>query len=202
MINLLPPEVKENFFYARRNAVLARWVLGIGTGLAGVVVVVAVGMLFLRHTITDYTINNNSAATLLKSQNVSQTQGQVQDISNNLKLMVKVLSREVLFSKLLTKIGSVLPKGSVLTSLNIAQTTGGIDIEAAATDYQTGSQVQVNLADPNNQIFSKADLVSIQCQAAGTGGAAFSSAYPCKVQIRAQFATNNPFLFINNGAKP
>jgi hypothetical protein len=117
----------------------------------------------------------------------------VEAISNNLKLVVKVLSREVLFSKLLTQIGSTLPKGAVLTSLNIAQTTGAIDLEAGAIDYDSAAQIQANLRDPNNKIFSKADLVSIQC----TG----SSAYPCKVQIRAQFASNNPYLFINNGAK-
>jgi len=201
MINLLPPETKENFFYARRGAQLLRWVAGIGVGLAGVVIMTCVGMVFLRHTTTEYARNNSSAATLLKSQNVSEAQSKVEDISNNLKLVVKVLSREVLFSKLLTQIATALPRGSVLTSLNIGQTSGGIDIEAAATDYQTGSQVQINLADPNNKIFSKADLIAIQCQAT-TGGVAFSANYPCKVQIRAQFAANNPFLFINNGAKP
>ncbi|HSW65602.1 MAG TPA: hypothetical protein VLI54_00495 [Bacillota bacterium] len=201
MINLLPPETKENFFYARRNAQLLRWVCGIGIGLAGIVIVSLVGMVFLQRTTTDYERNNSSAATLLKTQNVSEAQATVEDISNNLKLVVKVLAREVLFSKLLTQIATVLPRGSVLTSLNIGQTTGGIDIEAAATDYSTGSQVQANLADPNNKIFSKADLILIQCQAT-TGGVAFSANYPCKVQVRAQFAANNPFLFINSGATP
>ena len=90
-----------------------------------------------------------------------------------------------------------MPPGSSLTGLNIAQVTGGIDITAGASDYNTASQVQVNLADPNNKIFSKADIVGINC-ASGSSGS-----YPCTVTIRALFAANNPYLFINSGsAKP
>ncbi|HSX16900.1 MAG TPA: PilN domain-containing protein [Patescibacteria group bacterium] len=200
MINLLPPATKENFFYARRNVTMLQWLAGIAVGVAGIALVIGGGWLFLHQAVTDYSKGNDAAAAQLKSLNTAGVQKQVEDISNNLKLVVKVLSREVLFSKLLTQIGSVLPRGAVLTGLNIAQTSGGIDLEAAATDYQAAAQIQLNLQDPNSKIFSKADLVSIQCQATSGSGAAFSSTYPCKVQIRAQFATNNPYLFVNNTA--
>ncbi|HYH36468.1 MAG TPA: hypothetical protein VD706_03145 [Candidatus Saccharimonadales bacterium] len=47
------------------------------------------------------------------------------------------------------------------------------------------------MADPKNKIFSKADIVSITCSDD-------NSDYPCTINIRALFAPNNPFLFINN----
>lgn len=193
MINLLPPESKEDFFYARRNIRLLRWVAGLAVGVFGMFLVIGGGWVFLQQAANDYSHGNAAAAAQLNNLNTASVQKQVEEISNNLKLAVKVLSREILFSKLLTQIGTVLPRGAILTGLNIAQTTGGIDLEAAATDYQSAAQIQVNLQDPANKIFSKADLVSIQCQSAG--GGASSTTYPCKVQIRAQFSANNPFLF-------
>lgn len=196
MINLLPPPVKDNYHYARRNTALLSWLVGVSLGTVGIAVVIAAGWVFMRQTVNDYVAENAGTATQLKSQNVSQVQSQVEGISSNLKLVVKVLSREVLFSKLLTQIGSALPGGAVLTGLNITQTTGGIDLDAAAKDYQTASQIQINLADPANKIFSKADLESIQCQAGASGA---SAAYPCQVKIRAQFATNNSFTYISQG---
>ncbi|HSX33261.1 MAG TPA: hypothetical protein VLF91_02915 [Candidatus Saccharimonadales bacterium] len=196
MINLLPPTTKENYRYARRNTTLLHWLVGIAIGVAGIGLVVGGGWIFLHQTVQAYRANNSSTSSQLRAQNVTQVQKNVEDISNNLKLVVKVLSREVLFSQLLTQIGSALPNGAVLTGLNITQTTGGIDLDAAAKDYQTASQIQINLADPSNKIFSKADLESIQCQPGGTGLAAI---YPCSVQIRAQFAPNNSFTFIRQG---
>ena len=79
MINLLPSEAKENFFYARRNARLLRWVVGIAAGLIGVMIITGVGTVVLNRTTADYERNNSSASTLLKTQNVSAAQAKVQE---------------------------------------------------------------------------------------------------------------------------
>ncbi|MGC1176796.1 MAG: hypothetical protein WA843_01890, partial [Candidatus Saccharimonadales bacterium] len=131
---------------------------------------------------------------LLRKEKFAGTQTQIQDISNSFKLAVKVLGQEVLFSQLLKQIGTAIPPNASLTGLTIAQTQGGIDIAAIATDYTTATQVQVNLADPANKIFTKADITSITCDTAN----AQDPRYPCTVNIRALFAANNPFLFINS----
>jgi len=123
---------------------------------------------------------------------VARIQKRVEDISGSLKLVVQVLSREILFSTLIRQIGSAIPAKASLTGLSISKVTGGIDLTAIASDYDTATQVQVNLKDPANKIFDKADIVNVTC----TGAAASDPAYPCTVTIRAQFASNNPFLFI------
>jgi len=133
---------------------------------------------------------------VLNKQKYSQTKKQVSDISGSFKLVVQVLSQEVLFSQLLKQIAATIPPNAYLTGLNISQTKGAIDISAAATDYKTATQVQVNLADPNNKIFSKADINNIEC-----GVNVQDPKYPCTISIRALFAQNNPFLFINSKGK-
>ena len=150
----------------------------------------------MQQTSNTYTKQIAIANEKLKEQKLSEVQKEVTDISNNLKLVVQVLSREVLFSKLLKQLATVTPSNAVLTNLGIQQTTGGIDITAKTTDYTAATQLQVNLADPKNKIFSKADIVSITCNEQPG-----KSPYPCTVNIRALFSDNNPFLFINQGKK-
>ena len=186
MINLLPPEVKRNYRYARLNVVL------IGLGVIG-----TYGLLIIHRSKTSYNDQISTIQTQLKKDKLDQTNQQVQDISSSLKLAVKVLSNEVLFSKLLQQVGAVMPNGSILTGLTITQLKGGIELTAQSTNYTTATQIQVNLADPQNQIFSKVDIESIQCGA----GSSNTGNYPCRVQLRALFNAKNPFLFVNQGNK-
>ena len=193
MINLLPPETKNAYYYARRNRTLLRWVSACVFCLAGGVLLAGGGYLYLNRSITDTNRQIAYSNHQLQVQNLSSVQKQVTTISNNLKLTVQVLSQEILFSKLLKQLASVTPSNAILTNLSIGQTQGGVDITAQTADYNAATQLQVNLADPKNQIFSKADIVSIACSSGNT-----SSKYPCTVTLRALFATDNPFLFIND----
>lgn len=199
MINLLPPELKTGYVYARRNVVLRKWIAIFVIALVGLGAIATYGLLTIKQSTVRY--NHQIAATeaTFQKEKSAETQKQVQDISNNFKLVVKVLSQEVLFSQLIKQIAATIPNKANLTGLTINQVQGGIDISANATDYQTATQVQVNLSDPHNKIFAKADIDSITCDSTAGGSAQF----PCKVDIRALFAANNPFLFINNkSAKP
>jgi hypothetical protein len=201
MINLLPPETREHFLYARRNTGLVRWMLAFTLGIVGIGLVVGFGQLYIGNSIKTYTQQAEVTRAQLKEQKLDETQARVTEISSSLKLAVQVLSRQILFSKLIQQIGAAIPSGASLTDLRIAKLEGGIDLEFAATDYQTGTQVQVNLKDPANKIFDKADLVNINCSA----NAASDPVHPCQVIIRASFAKNNPFLFItptSTGVKP
>ena len=159
--------------------------------ITGVAIVVGFGWLYMNQAINTNAQQKALTESHLKEQKLEETQAKVADISNNLKLVTQVLGQEVLFSKLLEQIGSVMPKDAVLTDMNIAKTTGGIDIKAAAVDQATATQVQVNLQDPANKIFEKVDILSITC-----GGASYGGKYPCAVQLRASFNSCNQFLFV------
>jgi Tfp pilus assembly protein PilN len=194
MINLLPPEVKQGYRYARFNVGLRRWVLLCLVALIGMGGLATYGLLTLQQSTNNVSEQIASTQAAFQKENFSGTQTQVQDISNSFRLVVKVLGQEVLFSELIKQIAAAIPANANLTGLNIGQTTGGIDISAEAMDYNTATQVQVNLADPANKIFSKADIVSITCN----NTTATNPQYPCTVNLRALFAVNNPFLFINS----
>ncbi len=203
MVNLLPPEVKQSYYYARHNANILHWLSALVIGLLILAGIGTYGWIKIHNSTTYSKKQIASLQTQLKKENLSAIQQKVIAINDDFALVVKVLSQEVVFSKLLTNMAYAMPAGSNLTKLSIDNTAAGsgLDITAETTNYQTGTQVEANLSDPANGIFSKADLVSISCS--GNLASLPDPAYPCTVRIRAEFAKNNQFLFINQtGKKP
>ena len=192
MINLLPNDYKQSIRYARLNTQLLHWLGGMLVGISGIALVVIGGQLYIKQSVKTYRGQVSQLQSSLANQKMADTQKRVEDISSSFKLVNQVLSKEILFSRLLQQIGAVMPPGSSLQGLSIGSLEGGIDLQAVASDYQTATQVQVNLQDPANQIFEKADILSIACSTTK----ATDPRYPCQVTIRALFAKNNPFTFV------
>lgn len=196
MINLLPPDIKSSYDYAGRNVHAVKWVIALAIVFVGLLGLGTTGYIYMQHLSSDYQKQITTKQQSLEDQKLEETQKAAKDISNSLKLAVTVLSKEVLFSKLLSRLGAVTPANVRLSSLNISETTGAIDIIASSANYQSATQLQVNLADPDNKIFSKADIISVNCSSNPS-----NTGYPCTVTVRALFADDNPFLFINSGAR-
>lgn len=197
MINLLPPQTKQGYRYGMANIKLVRWMVSGVIAIVGLGIIGTYGWLSLHQNITHYQAEVASTKEILKKEKQKETYAEVQNITNSFKLVVQVLSKEVLFSKLLSSMATAMPSGSYLSDLTIAKAQGALDITAQTTNQQTATQVQVNLADPDNKIFAKADIVNISC----TTKNAKDPTHPCTVTIRALFADNNPFLFINQKQK-
>jgi Tfp pilus assembly protein PilN len=202
MINLLPGDYKDNIACARRNRTLLNWTVALVLALALMGTIIAGGYLFMRHSISQQSEQSASAKQQLKDDQLDETKAKIDEISSNTKLVLQVLSREVLFSKLLKQLGASLPPGTTLQSINIDKVQGGITLKALARDIQSATQIQINLADPNNRIFQKADIESIICgpktQSSTQTDTTASQLFPCSVQLRALFAKDNPYVYISN----
>ena len=197
MLNLLPEEHKKAYKYAKANVKIGNWIAVFVITILGLLAIVTYGLINMQSASVTYQKHIVLMNKTLSSENLNYTKQEVVNISSSLRLAVQVLSHEVLFSKLLQQIGSVMPTGTVLTGLNIDQTTGGLNLTAASTNYQSATQMQVNLTSPPSSIFSKVDIISINCPSGTTSNG--SLGYPCTVNLRALFNTNNQFLFINQG---
>lgn len=201
MINLLPPDIKENYRYARRNTRMIKWVVAFSFALVGLAALSVGGIFYLDQTASSYDSQVQAQQDILKSQDQAGTQKQVKEVSDSLKLVVDVLSQQVLYSKLLEQLATIIPEDAALANLNINQVQGALDITANTADYTSATQLQVNMADPANKIFNKADIVNIACNT-DSQGAESAQRYPCTVTVRALFSADNPFLFVNNKATP
>ncbi|MGI9027737.1 MAG: PilN domain-containing protein [Candidatus Saccharimonadales bacterium] len=200
MINLLPHDIKQDIMYARRNTKLRTWIIAAIVSLTGVGFIVIGGLIYMKQSVNSYTSQVNQSREGLKSQQLEETQKRVEEISTNTKLTVQVLSREILFSKLIRQIGSALPAGTALQSLKIDTVKGGIQLNAQAVDFDAGARLQLNLQDPKNGVFEKADINSINCASTTTNSSSTTSEqtrrYPCDVNLRALFGKNNSYVYI------
>lgn len=186
MINLCPQEYKNNIKYARYNTTILKWLGGIIAIITILISTVLAGQLYLLSETNKYASLNSAIEQQLKDKDLDGTLKTIEAISGNLKLIVQVLSKQVVFSELIKQVGAVMPENTVLSDIEISKVDGGIDLTADAKDHATATQIQINLADPNNKLFEKVDLVSINCD--GT-----NPQYPCKATLRALFAKNTPF---------
>ncbi len=193
MINLLPTDFKQEISYARRNTRLRHWILACGAALLGLLLITAAGWLFMQQSIHSYSKQIAEGRQSLQAQNVDETQKKVEEISSSTKLTVQVLSREILFSKLIRQIGSALPDNTALNSLQIDGVEGGIQLNASAIDFNAATQLQVNLQDPKNGVFEKADINSITCAEQSDKPVRL----PCAVTLKALFGKNNSYVYIN-----
>lgn len=198
MINLLPPGLKRAYRFARRNVTLRRWIFANIVAFIGLVVIGASGYFYLGQISKSYDNQISTTTESLAKQNLAQTQKEAKEINSNLKLAVEVLSKQVLFSKLLEQLGTLVPNNATLSDFEINQADSAIDITARTADYNAATQLQVNMADPANKIFDKADIVSISCAEGTNANSPQASKYPCTVTIRALFTKENPYLFIND----
>lgn len=196
MINLLPTDTRDNLLYARRNTKLLRWIIAISIGIVGLLAVTIMGLFYMEYSTNQIQKQVELSRAELKTQKLEETQKQAENMSNSFKLVTQVLSKQIIFSEVLRQVGAVMPSGASLANLSIEQLQGGIDLQVVAEDYQTATQVQVNLQDPANKLFEKVDIVSVSCadgQDQDTQGD-----YPCTGSYRALFTDNSPFLFLNN----
>lgn len=191
MINLLPSETRQDMLYARKNSSLRKWLTYMIFALIGALIIVGVGVFYLSQTTKSLEKETTQSRDSLQAQKIDETQKEVEQTSNNVKLTIQVLSREILFSKLLNQLGAALPADTALQQLQIDKVQGGLTIIAQAADINAATQIQVNLQDPTNKIFEKADIENITCDPKP------GDTYGCVVQLRALFSKDNPFLFIS-----
>ncbi len=192
MINLLPTEQKHQLLYAKRNRSLLHWCMAAGIAIAGIGGMVVFGQLYIakaeenmQNTVENTTARITSAA--LESSNK-----EYESLASGVKTVVQILQKQLLFSQLVPKIGSVLPDGAVLTGLTLTSGDVALDLQIETTSANTASQTQVNFADPKNQLFDKADIVSISCEDEG------DDPYPCNLSMRALYKSDASFLFLNS----
>src|SRR5690606_38240987 len=135
MINLLPPEYKKTLFYSKRNRTMSRWVIALFIALIFTLVIIAVGWIYLDQSVKREAKSIEETEAILKQQDIEKTTARVNEISNNTKLVLDVLSKEILFSKLIRQLGASLPPGTALESITLEELEGGMTIQASARDF-------------------------------------------------------------------
>ena len=192
MINLMPAESKSAIVYARRNTRLIHWTIGCVGIIIAMGATVILGGVYIDNSKHNLSTSIEQTKTTISTQKLDKVQAQAQSLSGGVKLIVQVLSKEIQFSKLLQQLGSLMPAGATLGNIQLSnKVNGALDLTANAIDYQSATQVQVNLQDPKNNLFDKVDTISVSCtdgsSSSNSGSSAVASRYKCQILVRALF---------------
>lgn len=191
MINLLPGDYKLRGHYNRLNTRLIRWLLASLAIIIGLALILGAGWLYLDHQTSNLNHSITTTQQQLADQDLDQVRKKAKEISQNVGIINKVLHREIRFSSLLDEVSRVMPTGTILNSLVLSdKVSGAIDLNVSAKDSSAATQVAVNLGDPKNNLFAKADIISVNCSSQ-------SIDYPCSINLRALFDNKTAERFIN-----
>ncbi|HET7528973.1 MAG TPA: hypothetical protein VFJ84_01955 [Candidatus Saccharimonadales bacterium] len=198
MINLLPPSYADAIRYGRQNSVLRRWLIGTAIAIGGLIVIIASGWLYINQQANGLQKNIDATNQQLQAQNLAKVQKDAKEITGDVNVIDKLLSQEIRFSELIQAIGDIMPPGTSLGTLSLSNVVaGGVDLTANAADGASVAQIAANLSDPKNQLFTKADIVSVNCDNNP------NQAYPCTVILRVLFSPSaqTRFLSVPSGDK-
>jgi len=201
MINLMPDASKQDIRYARYNARLVRWTVGCLIVIAIMLATVVFGAVYIDSTKSSLSTSIEQSKTTIATQKLESVQKEAEELSQGVKLIVQVLSKEVQFSKLLQQIGALMPSGATLGEIQLSsKVNGALDLTANAVDYQTATQVQVNLQDTKASLFEKVDTLSVNCNDTQTN-TTIDSRYKCQIMIRALFKKDAAVTFLSGGSQ-
>lgn len=192
MIDLLPNDIKISRIYGRRNGLLLRWNLLCLMALLGILIVAGTGYFFINNSALSAAEVKSKTEATIKSTKLDEVEANYTTFSNNLKTVVQILSSQVLFSKLLQQIGGVTPAGATLNSVSLSDSDNALDLNFTTSSAGLAPTIQVNLEDPDNDLFEKADIIQVSCQTDA------DDEETCGVGLRALFKTDANFLFLNS----
>ena len=159
MINLLPPARLLNMKTARSNTVLRRYVELLIISMIIIAAAVAVSYYFLdsrRNDVKSALAADSKSIAILK-----KAQDEAQGLSGTINVVAKLLSQNIKFSDVLTKIGSVMPQGASLTNVQFEadQLNSPLIVTVDMVNEERGAVLRNNLA--NSDIFKDAKIRSI-----------------------------------------
>lgn len=204
MINLLPGGIKEEITFGRRNRLLLRWLFVVFMVIATVAAMTVFGQFYINRNIHSLQAVAKVTQERIANQNLASTQKDIQSLSNNFTTVTQLLGRQLMFSKLFVKIGSIIPNGAILSGITLSTSSSAIDLNVIAVNREAATQAFVNISDPKNGLFDKADLISVNCTTGSANTTASASKYPCTAMIKVIIKNDSSFYFLNSitsGAK-
>ena len=164
MINLLPPETKEQIYFSKVNVVLRRFAV-----LAAVISLALVGTLWATHTYADQQIADLEEEIEERHQELAEYEELRQRIvsfDSRLNTIDRLYSQQTRFSALLEDLAAVLPTGAYINNITL---TGDSDQPIQIT-ISTQSFDQAGTIGGALSSSERIESVDIQSITSATGG--------------------------------
>lgn len=191
MINLMPNDIKSKRSYGRKNILLLKWTTQAIILFTLLLLTIILGLNTIYSSQKSALNEKTKLENKYTTEKYEETQKSYNEFNSNLTTTTQILSKQILYSSLLQKIGSVIPPGATLNSISIASTDNALDLNFNISSSALAPIVQINLQDEKNNLFEKADIIQVSCQQDQ------ANTEKCTTQLKAQYKKDAVFLFIN-----
>jgi hypothetical protein len=155
MINLLPPEYKEEISYGRKNRKTLSWATTVGFGILSLLVVTFVGRATIESAKGQAVAQKASIEDQIKQTKLSDTEKQYASFINSTNNVKKIYSQEVLYSRLIRKLATLLPPDSKLTNISLTDKDKALNLNFSNSKDGLGPVILVNLQNQGIQVSAK-----------------------------------------------
>lgn len=160
MINLLPPDHKEYIYYGRKNYQTLIWLTTVAFGVGILLVVALVGRLTIQ-TARNQTLNQKIAVEAqISDANLDATEKEYTSFVEGIDNVKKVYQQQILYSRLIRKLATLLPPGSSLTNISLSDKDRAVNLDFNNDRDGLGPTIQINLENQGDQIAEKSRIMT------------------------------------------
>jgi Tfp pilus assembly protein PilN len=188
MINLLPPENRQEIIYGRKNKALVGWIIAMLLVLVGVIAITVVGQFYIKSNVNNLNKTIQTTQQRIKDQNLESRQAEISQFANNLNTVNSLLADQLLFSKIITNLGEILPSGVTVQNIDFTSTDSTLKLQLIGSDEKAVTQGFVNISSAPNSLITAADLENVDCS--GQGG--------CVATVTALLNKDSELYFLND----
>ena len=191
MINLLPPESSKQLRAARHNTILLKYVIGLGVVL-GLIVMICLLTLALMRT-TELSSTASSEENKQKIARYNKASSEAKAYTENLRRAKAIFASEVSYTVALQKIGSSLPAGTVVQSLDLSPSTVSQPVTLTVLAKTKDSALKVKEQLEANKVATGITIASLNEGGASTATQAGAEApagaqdYPVNLSLNLTF---------------
>lgn len=188
MINLLPPEDKQEIIYGRKNRSLVSWNIALLAVLVGIMIITVIGQFYIKSNVNSLNKTVEATKQRIGDQNLEQRQLDTTNFANNLNTVNSLLKDQLLFSKIITSLGGVLPDKVTVLNIDFESSDNTLKLQLVGNDEKAVTQGFVNLSSAESSLFERADLESVDC----------SGSDECIATVTVLLNKDSDFYFLND----
>lgn len=160
MINLLPSDIKTTMDYGRRNVRVFNWLSGVVFGILVISAVAVVGRLTILTARNQAVEQKKSIEANIDSDEYRAIEEQYGAYVTALTNTKKIYQGEILFSRLIRKVGTLLPPESRLSNISLTDKDKAVNLDFNNSAENLGPLIQTNLSNQGIQVMQRSSEVT------------------------------------------
>jgi hypothetical protein len=155
MINLLPDPIKEDMVYGRKNRQIINWIVTAVFGVVILFIIAAVGRLTIQTARDQALVQKENMVEQLKVADFDTVSEEYGDYVDGLGSVKKLYGQQILYTRLIRKLGTLLPAGARLTNISLSDKDRAVGLNFDNDTDGLGPVILLNLTDQSKQVSDK-----------------------------------------------